>query len=58
MATVVDATHFEDTRKTIIERNQYNNFDKNSIPTDEIIEIDHQDKPVVSKVKISNLSLW
>ena len=58
MATVVDATHFEDTRKTIIERNQYNNFDKNSIQTDEIIEIDNQDKPVVSKVKISNLSLW
>ena len=58
MATVVDATHFEDPRKTIIERNQYNNFDKNSIQTDEIIEIDNQDKPVVSKVKVSNLSLW
>ena len=55
---MVDATHFEDARKTIIERNQYNNFDKNSIQTDEIIEIDNQDKPVVSKMKISNLSLW
>ena len=55
---MVDATHFEDTRKTIIERKQYNNFDKNSIQTDEIIEIDNQDEPVVSNVKISNLNLW
>ena len=56
VATVVDAAFYQPTTPNPIKPQEQIRW--NSIPkqTEEVVEVD--DKPVLSKFKISNLNLW